>query len=237
MYSYDVSAVNSTSAEEPQASQLTAWWFHDGKFSAGGEYSSAQGGNPGALQGENNGTQSTTNWCSTGVASATGAPCVAYVTSTNWWQPYSVGAFSPEYAMDMGAFNYLTWSSIRAPIKSSYLRSSPGALRAISSTTSPVMRRHANQWRRVKSPSPPLQTPPRTWASAWDGDGNLRGHQPDPGMDLGVKFEPCTWVTGAGVAANTMINYAVEDQGNAEAGRTRVKQSPRRLQRHHVAKR
>jgi hypothetical protein len=212
VYSYDVSAVDTQGNEGPRASQMTAWWFHDGTFSAGGEYS-----NPTPAS---NGSQSTTDWCSTSVSSPEGT-CVAYVTSTNWWQPYSGGSISPEYAMDVGAFNYLVMD-IQTTASQTFLvaffsRGPQGDVFNNLTITLPTDGTDTfgdpavpGKWVHYKLPLTPTANAIHNLGFGFgQGSGWFDGTTLNAtAWTSGVKFEPCTWLTGNGVAPNTMIIQA-----------------------------
>ena len=201
VYSYNVSAVDSQGLEGPQASQMTAWWYHNGIFYANGEFSNPVGGGT---------SQDTTNWCSTAVASQ-GGTCIAYVTSTNWWQPYSGGRISPLYAMDIGAFNYLIMD-IYSTASQSFVVAffSRGPAGDLFNNITINISATAGQWQHYKNALTPTADPDRNLGFGFgQGTGWFSGTTlTATSWVSGVKFEPCTWVTGAGVTPNTMINQA-----------------------------
>ncbi|MGB7813438.1 MAG: hypothetical protein WBP56_20155 [Polyangia bacterium] len=201
VYSYNVSAVDTQGNEGPLASQMTAWWYHDGTFYANGEFSNPVGGGT---------SQDTTNWCSTAVASQGGA-CVAYVTSTNWWQPYSGGRISPLYAMDIGAFNYLVMDIYSTASQSFVVAAfSRGPAGDLFNNLTINISATAGQWQHYKIALTPTADPTQNLGFGFgQGTGWFAGTTLTATSWIsGVKFEPCTWVTGPGVTPDTMINQA-----------------------------
>lgn len=211
VYSYNISALDSQGVEGPQASQMTAWWYHNGTFYANGEFSNPVGGGS---------SQDTTNWCSTAVASQGGA-CVAYVTSTQWWQPYSGGRISPLYAMDIGAFNYLVMD-INSTASQSFIVAffSRGPAGDLFNNLTINISATAGQWQHYKIALTPTANPTQNLGFGFgQGTGWFAGTTLTATSWIsGVKFEPCTWVTGPGVTSNTMINQANCSGCAGEAG-------------------
>jgi hypothetical protein len=91
IYSYTVSAVDASGNEGPQATNLTYWAYHNGTFFWGGDYSNV-----------------TANYKDTAGIPESGAYDIAIPSFVgNYYQPYSGGAASPEWAADIGAFKYM----------------------------------------------------------------------------------------------------------------------------------
>ncbi len=91
IYAYTVSAVDASGTEGPQATNLTYWAYHNGTFFWGGDYSNV-----------------TANYKDTAGIPESGAYDIAIPSFVgNYYQPYSGGAASPEWAADIGAFKYM----------------------------------------------------------------------------------------------------------------------------------
>jgi hypothetical protein len=91
IYSYTVSAVDSSGNEGPQATDLTFWVYHNGTYSWAGDYSNVK-----------------LNYKDTAGAPQSGTYDIAVSSfAYGYAQPYSGGSASPEWAADIGAFKYM----------------------------------------------------------------------------------------------------------------------------------
>jgi hypothetical protein len=92
IYSYQVSAVDTSGNEGPLASEITFWAYYNGTFFWGGDYSNV-----------------TVNYKDTAGIPESGAYDIAItsVDTSYYYQPFSGGTASPQWAEELGAFKYM----------------------------------------------------------------------------------------------------------------------------------
>jgi hypothetical protein len=91
VYSYSLSAVDTSGNEGPLTSDVTFWVYHNGTYFWAGDYSDVK-----------------LNYKDTAGAPESGAYDIAVSSFAGGYaQPYSGGSASPEWAADIGAFKYM----------------------------------------------------------------------------------------------------------------------------------
>jgi hypothetical protein len=194
VYSYTVSAVDTQGNEGPQQTQMTYWAYTNGAYAWPGDYSDV-----------------TLNYQSTAGVPEDGAYDISVTakTSFGYAQPYSGPPAAPEWAADIGAFNYMildlkptianqTWRLniiSRLPEGDVYNNKVvilPGAYGPAAVV---------GQWGHYKVPlNPDLATGKGTFVGSISGS-TLTVTSVEPNMSV----QTTAWLTGPGIAANTYI--------------------------------
>jgi hypothetical protein len=224
IYTYGISAVDTSGTEGPMAAQFTAWVYHNGSYywtsdfnySATANYSDTSGGP----------TDGATDVM---ITSTNG---VGYGTAGGYWQPYSAAPFlttsGDVYSMDIGAFHYMTIDLKPTQANQTWViniisRGPTGdifntAEVSLPGTFGPTPQ--VGQWGTYKIPFLPASGS-ADGTSLQVGTGQYTGSISGTSLNVtntisGLNVQSASWLTGTGIAAGTYISGP--DTGNGGVG-------------------
>ncbi len=198
IYSYTVSAVDASGNEGPQATNLTYWVYHNGGYFWG-------------AGGTNDYSDVTANYKDTAGIPESGSYDIAIASKPGgYYQPFSGGTASPEWAAEIGAFKYMIldlkptianqkWrlNIISRLPQGDVYNNAPVTLPG-NYGPAPVV----GQWATYKVPlNPDLAVGTGSFVGSISGS-TLTVTAVNPGMSV----QTTAWLTGPGIAADTTIN-------------------------------
>jgi len=208
MYSYAVSAVDTAGVEGPRQTQMTAWMYYNGeRVFLMGDYSDVS-----AIYNDTSGGPEEGPY-DIKVTGAGGGAGYAY------YQPYSGTPGAPQWAMEVGAFNYMVidvkptlpnqqfWVNVisRAPTGGIYNKVAMfiPSYNDISYGPNPMV---VGQWNHYKIPLNPQTAAQSLGMGKGQGTGYISGSTlAVTSWVSGVNFQPGSWLSGPGLAPNTWI--------------------------------
>jgi len=194
IYSYTVAAVDASGNEGPQATNLTYWMYHNGTYFWAGDYSDV-----------------TANYKDTAGTPESGAYDIAIASSPGgYYQPYSGGTASPEWAAEIGAFKYMIldlkptianqkWrlNIISRLPQGDVYNNAPVTLPG-NYGPAPVV----GQWATYKVPlNPDLAVGTGSFVGSISGTTLTV-----TAVNAGMSVQTTAWLTGPGIPADTTIN-------------------------------
>jgi hypothetical protein len=194
IYSYTVAAVDASGNEGPQATNLTYWMYHNGTYFWAGDYSDV-----------------TANYKDTAGTPESGAYDIAIASSPGgYYQPYSGGTASPEWAAEIGAFKYMIldlkptianqkWrlNIISRLPQGDVYNNAPVTLPG-NYGPAPVV----GQWATYKVPlNPDLAVGTGSFVGSISGTTLTVS-----AVNAGMSVQTTAWLTGPGIPADTTIN-------------------------------
>jgi hypothetical protein len=204
IYSYEVSAVDANGNEGPMATNMTYWVYNNGNYFWEGDFSDVK-----------------LNYKDTAGAPASGTAdiSVTATVSNGYAQPYSGPTASPEWAADIGAFNYMiidlkptvanqTWRlNIISRLPQGDVFNNAPVLLPGKYGPAPVV----GKWATYKVPlHPDLAVGTGSFVGSISGT-TLTVTSVNPGMSV----QTTAWLTGPGIPANTTINSFGTGNGGA----------------------